>query len=329
MEARTEPRVSVIVLNWNNYDETRKCLESLQQAGYPSLKVIVVDNGSADGSGKRLESEFPGFKFVFNTKNLGFARGCNTGIREALRDEECKYVLLLNNDAVVTPNFLDKAVETAEMGRSIGLVGGKILQSPESRKIWYAGGYIDRWRGQAKTRWGETDHGQYDKTEEVGFVTGCLMLIKREVLENVGLLPEEYFFGVEEWDYSLTVRRAGYRLYYVPEFLVYHKGDGSHWNYDPKFVYNSYRNKLIFQEKFLPKGLFPIWRISFVIYGKYVARRARARLIKKHNFGKDKIVSLKDLDFALIKAVEDHGKNVLSEETIASFDEALGKESVT
>ena len=75
MEARTEPRVSVIVLNWNNYDETRKCLESLQQAGYPSLKVIVVDNGSADGLGKRLESEFPGFKFVFNTKNLGFARG--------------------------------------------------------------------------------------------------------------------------------------------------------------------------------------------------------------------------------------------------------------
>jgi GT2 family glycosyltransferase len=317
------PQVNVIILNWNNYEDTKKCLESLQKATYSNLSVTVVDNGSADGSGKRLQTEFPDIQFIFNEKNLGFARGCNVGIRAALRDEDCAYVLLLNNDSVFTPDFLEKAVEIAEADRQVGLVGGKVLQSPETKKIWYAGGHINLWRGQAVTRHGQIDFGQYDKPEEVGFVTGGLMLIRREVLEKVGLLPEEYFFGVEEYDYSLSVKKAGYKLYYVPDFLVYHRGDGSHWNYDPKYVYNYYRNKLILQEKFLPKGLFPMWKLAFVIYGKYLARRQRKKIIKHHHYDKERPVLLDDLDYALMRAVKDHGKNVLCEEALREFEEAL------
>jgi len=327
MLKKIPPQVNVIVLNWNNYEDTKKCLESLQQATYPNLKVIVVDNASADESGKRLQAEFPHFRFIFNEKNLGFARGCNVGIRAALKDETCAYVLLLNNDAVVTPNFLEKAVEAAERDTLIGLVGGKILKFPESRTIWYAGGYVDQWRGQAVPRgFSELDHGQYDQPEEVGFVTGALMLIRREVLEEVGLLPEDYFFGVEEWDYCLSVKRSGYKLYYVPEFVVYHKADGSHWNYDPVYVYNYYRNKLIFQEKFLPKGLFPLWRMFFVFYGKYWARQQRQKAIDRYD--KDKSIPVDDLYFLIMEAVRDHGTNILSEETLECFKETLARKRI-
>jgi GT2 family glycosyltransferase len=288
------------------------------------MKTIVVDNGSTDGSAARLRPEFPRFQFILNDKNLGFAKGCNVGIQAALEDKDCAYVLLLNNDSVVPPQFLEKAVDAAEANKRIGLVGGKILLSPESKEIWYAGGDVNIWLGRVNVYGvGEIDRGQYDKSGEIGFVTGALMLISREVLEKVGALPEEYFFGVEEQDYSLKVRQSGYKLYYVPEFVAYHSGDGSHWNWDPKFVYNGYRNKLIFQEKYFPRGLFPVWKIIFSIYAKYRAKRTWEKLTKKYGYNKDREIPYDDMEFALIRAIQDHGKNAISEETLADFDELL------
>ncbi len=183
----TYPRVYIIILNWNNYEDSKKCAESVEQATYPNLKIVIADNASTDGSGKRLEHEFPQHRFVFNEENLGFSRGCNRGIRAAVEDEDCEYVLLLNNDAVVSPQFLEEAIDKAEEDDRIGLVGGKILISDETRRIWYAGGEVLRWRGGVSVRGvGEIDHGQYDEAGEVGFITGALMLIKREVLIKVG-----------------------------------------------------------------------------------------------------------------------------------------------
>jgi len=313
-------------LNWENFPDTKDCLNSLQQTTYPNLRIIVVDNCSRDNSADRLKKEYPHLTFILNNQNLGFARGCNAGIREALKDRECDYVLLLNNDAVICPESLLEAIKSIEADAGIGVISGKILLFPESKTIWYAGGYINRWRGQAVVRgFNEVDHGQYETSCEVGFSTGALMLIKREVLERVGLLPEEYFFGVEEWDYSFKVRRSGYKLYYVPKFVAYHKADGSHWNYDPKFVYNSYRNKLIFQEKYLPKGLFPLWKAVFGFYARHLARRSRKRLIRRDQRNKLRDIPLDQLDFALSKALKDHGTNTLSEETLLSFNEELLK----
>jgi GT2 family glycosyltransferase len=299
-------------------------LESLLGATYLNLKIIVVDNASKDGSGKQLQAHFPDLPFIFNGRNLGFARGCNVGIRAALEDQRCAYVLLLNNDAVATPNFLERAVETAEQRPDIGMVGGKVLLLPEVKTFWYAGGHIDLWRGRVHVRgFCEEDHGQYDTPTAVGFVTGALALIKREVLEKVGLLPEEYFFGIEELDYSVAVMRAGYTLFYVPDFLVYHKADGSHSNYHPKYVYNGYRSKLILQEKYLSKPSFILWKMVFKFYARYLATRTWQRLRNEDSRQQDKRVPFDDLKFALQKAFEDHGKNTLSEETLARFEEEL------
>jgi GT2 family glycosyltransferase len=325
-----KPTVYVIVLNWNNYKDTKRCLESLQSASYPSLKIIVVDNASTDGSGKQLQLESHNIQFIFNDKNFGFARGCNAGIRAALGDENCEYVLLVNNDAVVVPGFLEKAIDVSEADKGIGVVGGKILTSPETRRIYYAGGYVDRLRAGCLIRGSSaTDRGQFNRPGKVGFVTGALMLIRRAVLEKVGLLPEEYFFGIEDVDYSLKVRKSGYKLFYVPDFVAYHAGGGSHWTFDPKFFYNGYRSRFIFQEKYLPGGLFSIWRLAFVIYEKYVMKPKLWRYVSQNqsarlaDFAGDKLSLFEDLDYALSKALEDHGKGFLSEETLMSFDEAL------
>jgi GT2 family glycosyltransferase len=324
MPHQDKPCVYIILLNWNNYADTKQCLESLAAATYPNFKTLVVDNGSADGSGQQLQKQFPNLKFIFNDHNLGFSRGCNVGIRAALNDPASAYVLLLNNDSTVAPGFLEEAVLTAEGNRSIGLVGGKILQSADNPVISYAGGAITRWRGGMIIRgFGEVDRGQYDQVCETEFITGALMLIRREVLEKVGLLPEEYFFGVEEQDYSFAVRRAGYTLYYVPSLLAYHRGDGSHWNWDPKFVYNGYRNRLIFQEKYMPAGLFLLWKMLFSLYARYGAKLAWRRLAKKYGYDREQAVAYDDMHWAFIKAVEDHNKNDLCEETLARFAAGL------
>ena len=319
------PLVYIVVLNWNNYDDTSTCLQSLLNLTYPSVRIVLVDNASTDGSIKRLQEEFSLCRFVLNEANLGFARGCNRGIQAALEDKDCAYVLLLNNDARISNDALEKAIPFADADSTLGLVGGKILSSSTAAKtIWYAGGRIDRWRGRAVVRgFGEVDRGQYDSPCEVGFVTGAMMLIKRVVIEDAGLLPEEYFFGIEEWDFSLQVKRAGYKLYYFPELLAHHRADGSHWNYDPKFVYNSYRSKLIFQEKYLPGFMFALWKCVFQVYGKYLARRIRRRLIRRRGFDPQGQVQLDDLDFALTKALEDHGRNALSENVLTAFEAEL------
>ena len=157
----------------------------------------------------------------------------------------------------------------------------------------------------------------------MGFIIGALMLIKRQVLERVGLLPEEYFFGVEDLDYSLTVHKKGYKLYYAPRFIAYHLGGGSQATWELKYVYNGYRGKLILLQKHLPIGLFPIWKILLSMYARFVARRKWQRLARKYGKDKGKVVAYADMEFAFLKAIQDHNKDKLSEETLLHFEEAL------
>jgi len=310
-------KVGIVVLNWNTYDETRECLLSLRQATYPNREVILVDNASADGSGHQLHLDFPECSFIANPTNLGFARGANVGIRYALA-RGSDYILLLNSDSLVEPGFLEPAVELAERHATVGLVSGKIYLKDRPGYLWYAGGHVSVIRGQVKVfGWHERDDGRFDRVREIGFATGALLLIKRVVLERVGLLPEEYFFGTEEWDYSVTVRRAGYRLYYVPQFVTYHRSDGSHRNLEAKYLYNGYRNRLIFQEKFLPAPAFHIWKSAFVIYHKYLARKRLAHL-------GDTVY--RDSWRALQAAIRDHDRakpHIVTEQALVDFERDL------
>jgi GT2 family glycosyltransferase len=267
MTNREWPRVFIVILHWKNYARTSACLRSLEQVTYPNYEVIVVDNKSCDGSPERLQTEFPKAMFLSNSGNLGFSRGCNPGLREAY-ERGAAYALLLNNDMEVEPDFLEPAVRAAEKDPTIGLVTGKIMYASRPNEFWQAGGYIHPFliQGMARGK-GKSDSGQYDEICETRWASGAMLLIRRSVLEKVGFLPEEYFFGLEEWDYSTTVKRAGLKILYVPRFKAYHEAGSSYRAGHPVLVvYNGIRNKLIYAQKHMRPVSWHVWRVLFWIY---------------------------------------------------------------
>ncbi len=261
------PRVGIVLLNWNGYADTRRCLESLATASYPHRTTYLADNGSTDGSMDRLEGEFAqsGIVFIRNGENLGFSAGCNRAIRRAL-DDGCDYVLLLNNDCIVTqPGFLEPMVALAESDPRVGLVGGKLLRWPPSNVIWETGGWI-HWAGERYVGMNEPDLGQHGSVAARGFISGALMLIRRECLERVGLLPEAYFFGHEDWEYGARVRRLGYRLLYQPRAVVHHEAEHSHEPADPYYLFNDILSKILFKKRNAPARSVPGLAVAFATF---------------------------------------------------------------
>lgn len=317
-ERGTWPEVSIIVLNWNNYEDTAACLDSVRGLNYPNHRAIVVDNASTDASRERLDEEYEWCEFVLNDENLGFARGCNRGIERVKVDSE--YVLLLNNDCrFLDSDALTNAVKLAECKPDAGIVGGKIYYSG-SNKIWSACGEINWLRGRG-VHFGHDKHdsGEFDEVTEVELVSGALMLVKSEVFETVGLLPENYFFGAEEWDFSVQVRRAGYSLYYCPKFEVEHEVGASHDTFDLRFVYNTYRNKLIFQQRNLQTWTWRLWLTLFYVYLYTVLRFNLRRQIdnSEENAELDEVIG------AIREAVHDHRQKplIVEKEDIEQFGE--------
>jgi GT2 family glycosyltransferase len=287
---RVLPRVGIVLLNWNGYSDTRRCLDSLATATYLHRTIYVADNGSTDDSADRLTADCArdGHVFLRNGENLGFSAGCNRAIRRALVDG-CDYVLLLNNDCIPSElGFIEPMVALAASDGRIGLVGGKLRRWPDRGILWGTGGWI-RWAGERYIGSGEPDRGQYDAVAERGFLSGALMLIRREVLERVGLLPEEYFFGHEDWEYGLRVRRAGYRLMYQPAAVVYHEAEHSYEPARPYYLYNDVLSKILFKKRNLSPLSFRAWLAAFDLYGR-VLMPLMARLTPARYLGEPRLL---------------------------------------
>lgn len=215
-------KIAIILLNYNNYNDTINCIESLKKVDYPNFFVIVVDNNSTNDSFAYLKKmENDKIKIINSGKNGGFAFGNNVGIKLAL-EQKAEYVLLLNNDTIVTPNFLTKLEECFLIKNNVGIVTSRIMYNKERDKIWYAGGDID-WDNLRATHEG-INQSIYKKHEmrEVNFASGCCMLISSECLRNVGGLPEDYFMYCEDMDYCVKVRECGYKIIYDSDSVIYH-----------------------------------------------------------------------------------------------------------
>ena len=218
-----QPLVYLVVLTWNGKDDTLECLRSLQKVTYSNFKILVVDNASVDGTTEAILKEFPDVEVVINKSNLRFAGGNNVGIQKAL-DQSAKYIMLLNNDTVVEKNFLNNLLDAAEKNSLIGIVGPKIFFHGDPRRIWYAGGKIEWWKGWiSHIGVRQIDNGQYDIQSETDYITGCCLLVKSEVINRVGMLDENYFIYGEDADWCIRTARAGYTLLYVPTAVVWHK----------------------------------------------------------------------------------------------------------
>jgi GT2 family glycosyltransferase len=201
---------------------TAECIRSLQAMDSSSFEILVVDNGSADGSAEKLAREFPDVTVLPLERNSGFATGCNIGMRHALA-HDAEYVLLLNNDTVVAPDFLREALAVIQGDRRIGAVCPKIYFADQPEMLWYAGADFSAWTGSTKHRgWKKFDRGQFDHNQEFTQATGCAMLVRCSALRKVGLLDEQFWAYAEDLDWSLRFLRRGYRLAFAPKARLWH-----------------------------------------------------------------------------------------------------------
>ncbi len=221
---RRLPTVACVVLNLNGRELLLQTLTSLQQQSYPGLRIIVVDNGSNDGSQKAVRQTFPELPLIDTGSNLGFGEGNNVGIRRAL-DEGADWVFLLNNDTEIEPGAVAALVEAGERAPRAGILGAKIYFFDRPDVLWYGGGRVTWWAGLISHRGiHQRDSQQLEEPADTDYVTGCAMLLRREMLAQIGLFDPAYFPAyVEDADLCERAHRAGWRTLYVPAARVWHK----------------------------------------------------------------------------------------------------------
>ena len=202
------PRVTVIVLNWCNEHDTEACLESLAASRYEELTVLLVDNGSPDGSGDRLHARFPETPYLQTGANLGYAAGNNRGMEWAL-ERGADYLLVLNNDTVVDAGCVARLVDTAE-SHGAAVVAPQIRYFDEPDRVWYGGGVFSRPRAIGVHR-AVVESGDPGAPTQVTFVTGCCFLIRADAVAQLGGFDESFFAYVEDAELSVRCRRRGER----------------------------------------------------------------------------------------------------------------------
>jgi len=218
-----QPLVYVVILNWNLKQDTQECLASLLESTYSNFRALVVDNGSQDGSPEYLRERFPNAEVIVNPANLGFAGGNNVGLRHAL-DHGADYVLLLNNDTVVDAAMLSRLVARGESDHGAGIIAPMMLYYAQRKRIWHLGGRVSRWLPVAMTLGhSQRDDGHWVEPFAVDYVVFCGALLKRGLLEAIGLLDERFFFTYEDSDFCSRARAAGYRILCEPRARLWHK----------------------------------------------------------------------------------------------------------
>ncbi len=238
------PRTLIIILCYNGVTDTLACLASLRRAA-GSFDVLVVDNASSDGTPRIVREQAPGVTVIETGANLGFAAGNNVGLRYGV-ERGYDYLLLLNNDTEVAPDFLERMLAPLEQDPRIGAAGPTIYYYAQPDLIWSAGGTVDWKQGVARTRGGEVDAGQYPAVNQVEFVTGCALLVRRAAVERAGMLDERFFMYYEETEWCVRIGRAGFQIVHVPDSHVWHKIPLNARADKEYLAYYMTRNRLLF-----------------------------------------------------------------------------------
>ncbi|KZE97368.1 glycosyltransferase family 2 protein [Geobacillus stearothermophilus] len=253
MRQVTEKHVAIIILNWNAYNDTFECLKSLEHLTYPYFHVFLVDNASQDGSFDKLQLDCKDGKFnvpitfIQTGANLGFAGGNNAAIKEAY-EQGYQYFWMLNNDTVVDPNALTPLVEALEKDKQVGIVGSKIYYYGTNR-VWFAGGKINLYTGKSKhIGLKQQDNPIFNIQKEVDYITGCSLFFRKEIIELVGYMSDDYFLYYEETEWNIRAKEKGFKIFYVPKSVVYHKvsaSSGKGKNVSPYVDYYDLRNSYV------------------------------------------------------------------------------------
>ena len=240
-----QPLVGIVIVNYNGAGYQNECIHSIFAAGYDNIRIIVVDNASTDGS-MELLNEFQDERIIkiYHRENGGVAQGNNIGIRKSI-ELGCEYSLLLNNDTVVTPGFLQKLVNVEK-----DIVCPKIYYYNSDKIIWYGGGKFVKWKGNSThLHFKKKDEGiKYKKYYD--YAPTCCLLINNRVFGTVGEMDEKYFLYYDDSDFLYRANKKGYKVFFCPESVIFHKvslatgGDKS-----PTSLYYSNRNRFYFIKK--------------------------------------------------------------------------------
>ena len=233
--------VSIITINYNGLEDTCALIESIPFN--EEMEVIVVDNASNDQEADIIAQLYPQVKVIKNERNLGFAGGNNIGILSA----QGKYLFLVNNDTVFQNYNIQTLIDRMESSSEIGIVCPKIRFAWSNNPIQYTG-FTSLSKVTVRNRaigFGEDDHGQYDTAHPTPYAHGAAMLIRRDAIDKVGLMPECYFLYYEELDWSMMFTRAGYQIWYEPKCTIYHKESQSTGQDSPLRTYYLTRNRLL------------------------------------------------------------------------------------
>ena len=242
------PKVFAITLNWNRKDDTVECVDSLLKLNYPNYEIVVVDNGSTDGTVELLKEKFDNkITIIENKKNLGYADGFNSGIYYAFK-KDAEYMLILNNDTKIDPDALIELVKVAENDSKIGFVSGKVYNYNDPNRIQTVGKGTDPIKLVGPhVGAGEIDNGQYDEIKEYEFIDDVFLLVRKEVIEKVGGYDPNFFLYWEETDWCARVRKADFKIFYTPDAKIWHKGSmSSGGGTNPLNTYYMARNKYVF-----------------------------------------------------------------------------------
>ena len=250
----TEPVWYAVVLSWNGREETLRCLDSLARVSDPPIRVVCVDNGSIDGSVEAIRQRHPDVHLIENGTNLGFSEGNNVGLRWAL-EQGGEWMVLINNDTVVAEDAFAGFAEVAAEHPGAGALAGKIYLAEPPDRLWFAGqryltglGYSGRARGS-----GRRDSARYREVVPTDRAAGALMAVSRRAIERAGLLPDDLFAYVEDVDWSLRIRDAGFEVLFVPGARAWHTVAASTGG--PASTHNLYygtRNTVVVCERHRP-----------------------------------------------------------------------------
>ncbi len=258
--------VSIIVLNWNGKQYLELCLSSLYKQVYRNIEIILVDNGSSDGSVEFVESSFPGVIILRHEVNLGFAEGVNSGIRIS----KGKFIATINNDAEADKNWIASLMKVIDSDTSAGCCASKMLRFNE-RDIIDSAGIIVCENGNAYDRGRmETDKGQYDAQEEIFGACAGAALYRREMFEEIGLFEKDYFAYFEDVDLSYRMHLHGWKCIFVPDAVVYHIQSATSKRSSPFKLFYIERNKLWNMWKYYPLSMlilqFPYTNMHYIRY---------------------------------------------------------------